>query len=101
MTPFRNHLSNQWESRINYPISFADSFSPPPLLPDVGLNSTFVKEDQHNQVMNATFEVNNLEDDRLSNAESEGSQSNRLNNVGDVQHIAKMQEESKGKFGYR
>lgn len=74
------------------------------------LNTTYQKEASPGGKHNATFDVqcqsgdnkaNNsrrlshdqLEDDRLSTT-SDSSMSHRLNDVGDVQHLARMQEES-------
>ena len=91
-----------------------------PLQHRAGLNSTFQKSPHNNATFdlgsaaNATFEVINRDspagkvivkdsrsssqdidlEDRLSST-SESSMSHRLNDLGDVQHLARMQEESK------
>ena len=78
--------------------------------PPRGLNTTYQKDLPNNALPpanNTTFEVKNnkkdsrsssqdidIDIDRLSST-SDSSMSHRLNDLGDVQHLARMQEESK------
>ena len=57
-------------------------------------NSTFTRK--MSRISRDSSEA--LDDDRLSLASSDNSSSHRLNDVGDVQNLARLQEESKSFF---
>ena len=63
---------------------------------DTWKNSTFTRK--MSRISRDSSEA--LDDDRVSLASSDASSSHRLNDVGDVQNLARLQEESKSRFCY-
>ena len=61
---------------------------------DTWKNSTFTRK--MSRISRDSSEA--LDDDRVSLASSDASSSHRLNDVGDVQNLARLQEESKSRF---